>query len=88
MTDRGKTDKIKGKAKEVTGDVTNSKKTKAEGLLDQAVGKVKEVASDVKEKTEEVVEDVKEKLDKKQFFSPIFNRQFDSQISIYQTQSI
>lgn len=50
MTDRGKTDKIKGKAKEVTGDVTNSKKTKAEGLLDQAVGKVKEVASDVKEK--------------------------------------
>ncbi|HAQ1358666.1 CsbD family protein [Enterococcus gallinarum] len=65
MTDKGTTDKIKGKAKEVAGDVTNDKETKAEGLLDQAIGKVKEVASDVKEKTEEVVEDVKDKLDKK-----------------------
>lgn len=50
MTDKGTTDKIKGKAKEVTGDVTGDKGKKAEGLFDQAVGKVKEVASDVKEK--------------------------------------
>ncbi|HIB3678348.1 TPA: CsbD family protein [Enterococcus faecalis] len=37
---------------------------KAEGLLNQSIGKVKEVASDVKDKAEDVVEDVKEKLDK------------------------
>ncbi|AOA01872.1 CsbD family protein [Carnobacterium maltaromaticum] len=65
MTDKGTTDKIKGKAKEVTGDVTGDKGKKAEGLFDQAVGKVKEVASDVKEKTEDIVDDVKEKFDKK-----------------------
>lgn len=50
MTDKGTTDKIKGKAKEVTGDVTGDDKQKAEGFLDQAIGKVKEVASDAKEK--------------------------------------
>lgn len=64
MTDKGTTDKIKGKAKEVAGDVTGDDKQKAEGFLDQAIGKVKEVASDAKEKVEDVVEDVKEKLDK------------------------
>lgn len=65
MTDRGTTDKIKGKAKEVTGDVTGNKEKKAEGLFDQAIGKVKEVAADVKDKTEDLVDDVKEKFDKK-----------------------
>lgn len=32
MTDKGTTDKIKGKAKEVTGDVTGDDKQKAEGF--------------------------------------------------------
>ncbi|MBO6324315.1 CsbD family protein [Enterococcus faecalis] len=64
MTDKGTTDKIKGKAKEVTGNVTGDDKQKAEGFLDQAIGKVKEVASDAKDKVEDVVEDAKEKLDK------------------------
>ncbi|MCH4168969.1 MAG: CsbD family protein [Streptococcaceae bacterium] len=64
MTDKGTGDKIKGKAKEVAGDVTGNDKQKAEGLLDQAVGKVKEAASDVKEKAEDVVDDIKKKLDK------------------------
>ena len=64
MTDKGTGDKIKGKAKEVAGDVTGINKQKAEGLLDQAVGKVKEAASDVKEKAEDVVDDIKKKLDK------------------------
>ncbi|EPI39880.1 hypothetical protein [Enterococcus faecalis] len=39
---------------------TGDDQQKAEGFLDQAIGKVKEVASDAKDK----VEDVKEKLDK------------------------
>ena len=60
MTDKGTTDKIKGKVKEVTGDVTGDDKQKAEGFLDQAIGKVKEA----KDKVEDVVEDAKEKLDK------------------------
>ncbi|EIQ7097013.1 CsbD family protein [Enterococcus faecalis] len=64
MTDKGTTDKIKGKAKEVAGDATGDDKQKAEGFLNQAIGKAKEVATDAKDKVEEVVEDVKEKLDK------------------------
>lgn len=64
MTDKGNMDKIKGKAKEVTGDVTGNNKQKAEGFLDQTIGKAKEVASDAKDKLDDVVENVKEKLDK------------------------
>jgi uncharacterized protein YjbJ (UPF0337 family) len=64
MTDKGFTDKAKGKAKETTGKVTGDNKKKAEGLLDQAVGKVKEVAADAKENVEDITDDVKKKLDK------------------------
>jgi len=64
MTDKGTTDKIKGKAKVVAGNVTGDDKQKSEGFLDQSIGKAKEVASDAKEKVEDVIEDVKEKLDK------------------------
>ncbi|EPI39724.1 CsbD family protein, partial [Enterococcus faecalis] len=60
MTDKGTTDKIKGKAKEVAEDATGDDKQKAEGFLNQAIGKAKEVATDAKDKVEEVVEDVKE----------------------------
>lgn len=35
------TDKIKGRAKEAVGVVTNNQKLKDEGRLDQATGKVK-----------------------------------------------
>ena len=60
MTDKGFTDKVKGKAKEVVGEVTNDDSTKAEGLLDQAVGKAKEIASDVKDVASELVEKAKD----------------------------
>lgn len=63
MTDKGTSDKIKGKVKETVGDLTGDKSTKAEGVLVQAVGKAKEVANDVKETTEEVVENVKDKTE-------------------------
>lgn len=65
MTDSGSMDKIKGTAKEVTGKATGDKGTQAEGIFDQVVGKVKEVASDVKDNAEDLIEDVKEKFDKK-----------------------
>ncbi|HGW6178676.1 TPA: CsbD family protein [Enterococcus faecalis] len=51
------------KAKEISGDVTGDEKQKAEGFLDQVIGKAKEVVSDAKEKVEAIVDDVKEKLD-------------------------
>ena len=65
MTDKGFTDKVKGKAKVVVGEVTNDDATKAEGLLDQAVGKAKEIASDVKDVASELVEKAKDALDSK-----------------------
>ncbi|MFW7432268.1 CsbD family protein [Vagococcus carniphilus] len=64
MTDKGFTDKIKGKVKETTGDITNDKELKAEGLVDQAKGKVKKASSDIKEASEEIKEKVEKKLDK------------------------
>lgn len=39
MTDKGTTDKIKGKAKEVAADVTGNDKKKAEGILDKPLAK-------------------------------------------------
>lgn len=49
----GATDKVAGKAKEVTGD----KKQEVEGLVDQATGETKKVADKAKDKVEDVVED-------------------------------
>ena len=63
MTDKGTVDKLKGKAEEIAGTVTGDNKKKAEGLLNQAIGKVKETASDVKEAVEDGVEKIKEKID-------------------------
>lgn len=63
MSDKGTVDKLKGKAEEVAGSVTGDNKKKAEGLLNQAIGKVKETASDVKEAVEDGVEKIKEKID-------------------------
>mgnify|MGYP003420493446 FL=1 len=63
MSDKGTVDKLKGKAEEVAGTVTGDNKKKAEGLLNQAIGKVKETAADVKEAVEDGVEKIKEKID-------------------------
>lgn len=64
MTDKGTVDKLKGKAEEIAGTVTGDDKKKAEGLMNQAIGKVKETASDVKEAIEDGVEKIKEKIDR------------------------
>lgn len=56
MLKNGTTDKAKGKIKEITGDITGNDKKKAEGIFEQAIGKVKEVGDNIKEKTEELVE--------------------------------
>ena len=64
MTDKGTVDKLKGKVEEIAGTVTGDDKKKAEGLMNQAIGKVKETASDVKEAIEDGVEKIKEKIDR------------------------
>lgn len=63
LPDKGLGDKVKGKIKETYGNITGDDKVKVEGLVDQAVGKTKEVATDVKEKAEEVFEGLKDKTD-------------------------
>lgn len=64
MSDKGTVDKLKGKAEEIAGTVTGDDKKKTEGLMNQAIGKVKETASDVKEAIEDGVEKIKEKIDR------------------------
>ena len=64
MSDKGTVDKLKGKAEEIAGTVTGDDKKKAEGLMNQAIGKVKETASDAKEAIEDGVEKIKEKIDR------------------------
>ncbi|MBO0476895.1 CsbD family protein [Vagococcus sp. DIV0080] len=63
MTDKGFTDSVKGKVKEVTGDITNNQELKAEGLVDQGKGKLKKAAGDIKDAAEEIKDKVKEQLD-------------------------
>lgn len=49
MADKGRTDKVKGKAKEAVGKVTGNDRLKTEGKMDQAQGKAKEAVSDTKD---------------------------------------
>ena len=46
----GTTDKIKGRAKEAAGALTDDEKLKREGKADQAAGKVKNAANKVVDK--------------------------------------
>jgi len=54
-------DQVVGKAKEVTGDVTDDKKLEAEGKSEGLLGKAKDVVEDVKDKIEDAFEDTKGK---------------------------
>jgi len=45
----GKSDKLKGRVKEAAGALSGNKKLKREGLIDQAVGNVKQMVEDVVE---------------------------------------
>ena len=53
----GKTDDVKGRAKEALGDLTDDDELEREGKVDRAVGKVKE-------KVDDVADVVKEKIGK------------------------
>ena len=58
----GKSDDIKGRVKEAAGDLTDDKDLQREGKIDQAVGSVKDTASDAKNWVEDKVDDVKDKV--------------------------
>ncbi|MFF3331751.1 CsbD family protein [Streptomyces sp. NPDC002888] len=49
MARKGGTDKIKGKAKEMTGKVTGDREKEAEGHLDQARGEAKKTMGKAQE---------------------------------------
>ena len=57
----GKTDELKGRAKEAAGALTGDKKLKREGQLDQAAGKVKKKVEDAVDKVKELLSDKDEK---------------------------
>jgi len=62
MSDRGFTDKVKGKTKMMAGNFSGDRKVKSEGIIQRTIGMTKEVVSDVKDVAEEVVEKVKDKM--------------------------
>ena len=52
----GTTDKVKGRVKEAAGALAGDKKLKKEGKADQAIGKAKNAAEKVLDKTKELIE--------------------------------
>jgi len=60
----GKTDQMKGKAKEAVGDLTGNKDLKSEGKADRHAGEVKEKVGKVEEKVDEGIDKVKDVLHK------------------------
>ena len=61
----GKSEQMKGKAKEAVGDVTGNKDLKAEGAADRKAGEVKETVGKVEKKVDEAVDKVNDVLHKK-----------------------
>ena len=62
MSLENKFDEIKGSVKEGLGKLTGDKSLEGEGLAEQVVSKVKEVAEDAKDAVEGVIDSVKDKL--------------------------
>ena len=60
----GKTDQMKGKAKEAVGGLTGNKDLKSEGKADRQAGEVKEKVGKVEEKVDEGIDKVKDVLHK------------------------
>ena len=58
----GKTDQLKGKLKQATGDLTDNQRLHDEGVADEAAGKVEEGFGRGRRKVGEAIEDLGEKL--------------------------
>jgi len=57
----GKSDEVKGRIKEAVGALTDNDKLRTEGQADQAVGKVKQVATKVIDKAQQAADAAAEK---------------------------
>lgn len=60
----GKSDDLKGRAKEAVGDLTDDDELRHEGKADRAAGSIKDKAENVKDWVEDKVDDVKDRLDR------------------------
>ena len=58
----GKTDQVKGKAKQAWGDVTDNERLHDEGVADEASGEVQEGVGRARRKVGETIEDIGEDL--------------------------
>jgi uncharacterized protein YjbJ (UPF0337 family) len=58
----GKTEKVKGRAKQAWGDVTNDEQLKDEGVADEAAGGVQEGFGKARRKVGEALDDVADKI--------------------------
>lgn len=58
----GKADKIKGRAKQAWGDLTDDQRTHDEGVADEASGKVQEGFGKARRKLGETLDDVADKI--------------------------
>jgi uncharacterized protein YjbJ (UPF0337 family) len=58
----GKTEKVKGRAKQAWGDVTNDEQLKDEGVADEAAGNVQEGFGKARRKVGETLDDVADKI--------------------------
>jgi uncharacterized protein YjbJ (UPF0337 family) len=59
MADSEKTEKVRGKVKEVIGDVTDDRSMKSEGKADQVKSAVRRAGKDVKGAAEDVKDTLK-----------------------------
>ena len=60
----GKTDQVKGRAKQAWGDLTNNERLRDEGVADEAAGDVQEGLGHARRKVGEFIEDVAEDIKK------------------------
>ena len=58
----GEMDKMKGRAKQAAGDLTDNEDLHDEGERDEAAGKVKDKVDDVKDSVNDAVDSVTDKL--------------------------
>jgi len=58
----GKTDQVKGRAKQAWGDITNNERLHDEGVADEASGEVQEGFGRARRKVGEAIEDVGERI--------------------------
>jgi len=58
------TDDAKGRVKEAAGNLTGDDELEREGKVDQAAGKVKDVADSAKDKTEDAIDGVRDRVNR------------------------